>query len=191
MYPYVPVCTSLFGRTVVYKNWGVTLAVAESGLRENWGVTLAVAKAAWGKLRCVHQSRCVKSAKGEQCIHMILFCHLVYMCMGSLYPFQWTTCIKTETGWPQSCVWNLLADSAMVLSDYGKIRILNLWREGKGPTAIVEDLSRESIKTTRKTVTLFISRYMYVLIVRVCHRNVCKFLGVSPKLPTYICYCVM
>ena len=48
----------------------------------------------------------------------------------------------------------------MVLSDYAKIRILNLWREGKGPTAIVEDLSRESIKTTRKTVTLFIARYV-------------------------------
>ena len=75
----------------------------------------------------------------------------------------------------------LLADSAMVLSDYAKIRILNLWREGKGPTAIVEDLSRESIKTTRKTVTLFISRY--VLPVRVCHCNVCKFLEVGPSYP--------
>ena len=46
----------------------------------------------------------------------------------------------------------------MVLSDYAKITILTLWREGKGPTAIVEALEKEKIKTTRKTVTLFIAR---------------------------------
>ena len=48
----------------------------------------------------------------------------------------------------------------MVLSEYAKIRILTLWRERNGATAIVEKLEVEKIKTTRKTVTCFIARYI-------------------------------
>ena len=47
----------------------------------------------------------------------------------------------------------------MVLSDYAKIRILTLWRAGLGPTVIAELLERdEGIRTTRKSVSLFIAR---------------------------------
>ena len=48
----------------------------------------------------------------------------------------------------------------MVLSKYAKIRILTLWREGDGPTIILRKLESEGIMTTRKTVSLFISRYV-------------------------------
>ena len=44
----------------------------------------------------------------------------------------------------------------MVLSEYAKIRILTLWRENNGPTAIVKSLEQENISTTRKTVTFFL-----------------------------------
>ena len=47
----------------------------------------------------------------------------------------------------------------MVLSYYAKIRILTLWRYGHGPTVITELLERkEGIRTTRKSVSLFIAR---------------------------------
>lgn len=45
-----------------------------------------------------------------------------------------------------------------VLSEYAKIRILSLWRDSKGPIAIVEALAKEGIRTTRKPVSLFIAR---------------------------------
>ena len=47
----------------------------------------------------------------------------------------------------------------MVLSDYAKIRILTLWREGLGLTVITEQLKQqEGIQTTLKSVSLFIAR---------------------------------
>ena len=57
--------------------------------------------------------------------------------------------------------------TGMVLSEYSKIRILTLWREGNGPTVIVRVLAGENIITTRKTVSLFISRYI-LLCLNVC-----------------------
>ena len=52
----------------------------------------------------------------------------------------------------------------MVLSEYAKIRILTLWREGLGPTKISEVLQEsEKITTTRKSISLFLARYfMYM-----------------------------
>ena len=48
----------------------------------------------------------------------------------------------------------------MVLSEYAKIRILTLWRDGLGPTRIAELLKQyEGIETTRKSVSLFLGRY--------------------------------
>lgn len=49
--------------------------------------------------------------------------------------------------------------SNMVLSEYAKLRILSIWREGNGPTAIMKALEAEKIKTTRQSVSLFIKRY--------------------------------
>jgi len=67
----------------------------------------------------------------------------------------------------------------MVLSEYSKIQILTLWREGNSPTVIVRVLAGENIRTTRKTVSLFISRYILLFL------DVCKFVNVlvthSPK----------
>lgn len=40
--------------------------------------------------------------------------------------------------------------SILVLSEYSKLRILCLWREGEGPTAIVEILEKERVTSTRK-----------------------------------------
>ena len=34
------------------------------------------------------------------------------------------------------------------------------WRDGNGPTSIVEKLEAEGIKTTRKTVTCSVARYI-------------------------------
>ena len=48
----------------------------------------------------------------------------------------------------------------MVLSEYAKIRIPTLWSEGDGPTVILRKLKFEGIKTTMKTLSLFISRYV-------------------------------
>ena len=45
----------------------------------------------------------------------------------------------------------------MVLSGHAKIRILTLWRNGNGPTSIVQMLN-EDIRTTCKSVTCFIAR---------------------------------
>ena len=52
----------------------------------------------------------------------------------------------------------------MVLSEYAKLRILSAWRENKGPTVIVKMLADEGIKTTRKGVSLFISRYVSLIL---------------------------
>ena len=47
----------------------------------------------------------------------------------------------------------------MVLSEYAKI--LTLWRDGLGPTLITELLKQhEGIQTTRKSVSLFLARYV-------------------------------
>ena len=47
----------------------------------------------------------------------------------------------------------------MALSAYARIRILTLWRAGLGPTVIAELLEcDEGIRTTRKSVSLFIAR---------------------------------
>jgi len=56
----------------------------------------------------------------------------------------------------------------MALSEYAKIRILTLWRENKGPSVIVKVLSEENITTTRKSVSLFIGRYVACVCVCVC-----------------------
>jgi len=48
----------------------------------------------------------------------------------------------------------------MVLSENTKIRILTLWVENKGPSMIAKVLSEENITTTRKSVSLFIGRYV-------------------------------
>ena len=54
----------------------------------------------------------------------------------------------------------------MVLSEYSKLRILSLWRAGVGPSGIADTLWQEDeIKTTRKSVSMFIARYA----------NECKF----------------
>ena len=52
-----------------------------------------------------------------------------------------------------------MCPGTMVLSEYAKIRILTLWRQGFGPTTIADKLNDEDVKTTRKTVSLFISRF--------------------------------
>ena len=46
----------------------------------------------------------------------------------------------------------------MVLSEYAKMRILTLLRNGSGRTSIVEMLDEEGIETTPKSVTCFIAR---------------------------------
>ena len=52
----------------------------------------------------------------------------------------------------------------MVLSEYTKIRILLLWREGDGPTAIVKRLDQEGIKTKENLCHCsFQGMFMYVI----------------------------
>lgn len=49
----------------------------------------------------------------------------------------------------------------MVLSEYAKLRILTIWRGDLGPTWITELLRKhEDIQTTRKSVSLFLARYV-------------------------------
>lgn len=46
----------------------------------------------------------------------------------------------------------------MILSEHTKLRILSLWREGKGPTAIIHTLAIENMLVSRKSVSLFVAR---------------------------------
>ena len=70
---------------------------------------------------------------------------------------NFTSYSVVESGLQSTCK-KARSDLAMVLSEYAKIRILTLWRENNGPTAIVKSLEQENISTTRKTVTFFIAR---------------------------------
>ena len=50
-----------------------------------------------------------------------------------------------------------------MINEYAKIRILTLWREGLGPTRILEVLEEcenNVITTIRKSISLFIVRYI-------------------------------
>ena len=83
----------------------------------------------------------------------------VYTCnfISNLIYVHVCTCICTYINvYTRSSECCIITD--MVLSEYAKIRILTLWRNGSGPTSIVEMLDEEGIKTTRKSVTCFIAR---------------------------------
>ena len=59
----------------------------------------------------------------------------------------------------------------MVLSEYAKIRMLIMWREGYGPTSIVKMLDAESIKITQESVTCFIARYIILCMCMICQQT--------------------
>lgn len=65
------------------------------------------------------------------------------------------------------CIYMYLGASTMVLSEYAKLRILALWRDGLGPTQIRDVLrQKEGIETTRKSVSMFIARYSHTYMYR-------------------------
>ena len=65
----------------------------------------------------------------------------------------------TRSSSSSSIVLSFISTENMVLTDYAKLKILSLWRHGDGPTLIVKKLQDDGIITTRKTVSLLISRY--------------------------------